>query len=98
MTRSGSADPIGIFLGNTQYAVTNGQRITAVNPFLAPPLVIRPPNSVASYPGSSPPFWIDILASGPQTMVIAICDQSDSEWDSGLLVNIEGCTDCNTDV
>ncbi|CAG7559450.1 unnamed protein product [Fusarium equiseti] len=67
----GSADPIGIFIGS--------------HPWISPPLVIRPPNSVTSYPGSTPPLWIDILAQGAQTMVIAICDQSDSEWDSGLL-------------
>ncbi|RFN52112.1 hypothetical protein FIE12Z_3664 [Fusarium flagelliforme] len=95
----GSADPIGIFLGNQQYALdTDGNRITAVNPWLAPPRVIVPPDSVTSYPGSTPPFWIDILAEGAQTMIIAICDQSDSEWDSGLLVNVEGCTDCDTNV
>ncbi|KAF4456468.1 hypothetical protein F53441_1418 [Fusarium austroafricanum] len=94
----GSADPIGVFLGNTQYAVANGQRITAVSPYLAQPLVITPPNSVTSYPGSTPPLWIDILTSGTQTMVFAVCDQSDSEWDSGLLLKAQGCTDCDTDV
>ncbi|KAL7754767.1 hypothetical protein ACKLNR_015437 [Fusarium oxysporum f. sp. zingiberi] len=95
----GSADPIGIFVGNTQYALDpNGNRITAISPYLAQPIGITPPDSVTSYPGSSPPFWIDILTSGAQTMVIAICDQSDSEWDSALLINAEGCIDCDTDV
>ncbi|KAH7229929.1 hypothetical protein BKA60DRAFT_590705 [Fusarium oxysporum] len=69
----GSSDPIGIF-------------ITATSPYLAQPIGITPPDSVTSYPGSSPPFWIDILTSG------------DSEWDSALLINAEGCIDCDTDV
>lgn len=96
---SGSADPIGIFVGGTQYALDpNGNKITATSPYLAQPIGITPPDSVTSYPGSSPPFWIDILTSGAQTMVIAICDQGDSEWDSALLINAEGCIDCDTDV
>ncbi|KNA98236.1 hypothetical protein FOXG_02632 [Fusarium oxysporum f. sp. lycopersici 4287] len=95
----GSADPIGIFVGGTQYALDpNGNKITATSPYLAQPIGITPPDSVTSYPGSSPPFWIDILTSGAQTMVIAICDQGDSEWDSALLINAEGCIDCDTDV
>ncbi|EXL68097.1 hypothetical protein FOPG_15811 [Fusarium oxysporum f. sp. conglutinans race 2 54008] len=95
----GSSDPIGIFIGGTQYALDpNGNKITATSPYLAQPIGITPPDSVTSYPGSSPPFWIDILTSGAQTMVIAICDQGDSEWDSALLINAEGCIDCDTDV
>ncbi|EXM17093.1 hypothetical protein FOTG_14665 [Fusarium oxysporum f. sp. vasinfectum 25433] len=95
----GSSDPIGIFVGGTQYALDpNGNKITATSPYLAQPIGITPPDSVTSYPGSSPPFWIDILTSGAQTMVIAICDLGDSEWDSALLINAEGCIDCDTDV
>ncbi|PCD20797.1 hypothetical protein FGRA07_04949 [Fusarium graminearum] len=95
----GSADPMGIFIGGTQYAKdTNGQRITATNRYVLQPLAITPPNSVTSYPGSSPPLFVDILTSGAQTMVIAICDQSDSEWDSALLIKAEGCVDCDTDM
>ncbi|RGP67346.1 hypothetical protein FSPOR_6106 [Fusarium sporotrichioides] len=95
----GSTDPIGIFLAGTQYALdANGNRITARSPYLSSPLVIRPPNSVTSYAGSSPPLWIDILATGTQTMVIAICDMGDAEWDSGLLIKAEGCIDCDTDI
>ncbi|UZP37089.1 hypothetical protein NXS19_004905 [Fusarium pseudograminearum] len=78
----GSADPMGIFIGGTQYAKDNdGQRITATNRYVLRPLAITPPNSVTSYPGSSPPLLVDILTSGAQTMVIAICDQGDSERD-----------------
>ncbi|QPC58101.1 hypothetical protein HYE67_000332 [Fusarium culmorum] len=95
----GSADPMGIFIGGTQYAKdTDGQRITATNRYVLRPLAITPPNSVTSYPGSSPPLWVDILTSGAQTMVIAICDQGDSEWDSALLIKAEGCVDCDTDM
>ncbi|KAI8651528.1 hypothetical protein NCS55_01397900 [Fusarium keratoplasticum] len=94
----GSADPIGIFVGGTQYATDqNGNRITATSPWLAQPLVIVPPNSVTSYPGSSPPFLRSVLVTGAQTIVIAICDQGDAEWDSGLLIKAGGCTDCDTD-
>ncbi|KAJ4181514.1 hypothetical protein NW755_011051 [Fusarium falciforme] len=94
----GSPDPIGIFVDGMQYALDeNGNRITATSPWLAQGLVIVPPNSVTSYPGSSPPFLRSVLASGAHTVVIAICDSSDSEWDSGLLINAGGCTDCDTD-
>ncbi|EKJ70335.1 hypothetical protein FPSE_09552 [Fusarium pseudograminearum CS3096] len=95
----GSADPMGIFIGGTQYAKDNdGQRITATNRYILRPLAITPPNSVTSYPGSSPPLLVDILTSGAQTMVIAICDQGDSEWDSAVLIKAEGCVDCDTDM
>ncbi|UPK99639.1 hypothetical protein LCI18_010574 [Fusarium solani-melongenae] len=94
----GSADPIGIFVGGTQYAKDqNGNRITATSPWLAQPLVIVPPNSLTSYPGSSPPFLRSVLVTGAQTIVIAICDQGDAEWDSGLLIKAGGCTDCDPD-
>ncbi|PTD05538.1 hypothetical protein FCULG_00001932 [Fusarium culmorum] len=89
----GSADPMGIFIGDT-----DGQRITATNRYVLRPLAITPPDSVTSYPGSSPPLWVDILTSGAQTMDIAICDQGDSEWDSALLIKAEGCVDCDTDM
>ncbi|KAF4989014.1 hypothetical protein FDECE_14837 [Fusarium decemcellulare] len=93
----GSADPIGFLLGGTQYALDdNGNRFTATSAYLAQPIAITPPDSVTSYPGSSPPLIKSILASGGQTLVISICDQSDSEWDSALLVKISGCVDCNT--
>ncbi|KXH27563.1 hypothetical protein CSIM01_13169 [Colletotrichum simmondsii] len=87
----GSADPIGIYLGGQQYS--NG--ITAVSNLLAQPIVITPPNSVTSYPGSSPPLLVGIPASGAQTMVFAICDKGDSEWDSALMLNAAGCVDCD---
>ncbi|KAF4472756.1 hypothetical protein FALBO_341 [Fusarium albosuccineum] len=93
----GSADPIGFLLGGTQYALDdNGNRFTATSAYLAQPIAITPPDSVTSYPGSSPPLIKSILASGGQTLVISICDQSDAEWDSALLVKIGGCVDCNT--
>ncbi|RSL98684.1 hypothetical protein CDV31_012469, partial [Fusarium ambrosium] len=93
-----SPDPIGIFVGGTQYAVDqNGDRMTATSGWLAFPYVIVPPNSVTSYPGSSPPFLQAVVGAGAQTVVIAICDFSDTEWDSGLLIKANGCDDCNTD-
>ncbi|KAJ3523119.1 hypothetical protein NM208_g12574 [Fusarium decemcellulare] len=95
----GSPDPIGIFLGGQQYAIDpNGDRLTATSPYLAFPLVIVPPNSVTSYPGSSPPLILGILGTGAQTMVLSICDFSDTEWDSALLVKVSGCTDCDTEL
>ncbi|RSL74269.1 hypothetical protein CEP53_000355 [Fusarium sp. AF-6] len=94
----GSPDPVGIFVGGTQYAVDeNGDRMTATSNWLGFPYVIVPPNSVTSYPGSSPPFLKAVVAAGAQTVVIAICDFSDTEWDSGLLIKANGCADCNTD-
>ncbi|CAM1511862.1 Fc.00g093750.m01.CDS01 [Cosmosporella sp. VM-42] len=93
---SGSSDPIGIFLGGQQYAKDeNGNKITATSRYIAAPIDIEPPDSVTSYPGSTPPLLIDILASGAQTMIISICDQSDAEWDSALLIKAEGCVDCD---
>ncbi|KAJ4249690.1 hypothetical protein NW757_007718 [Fusarium falciforme] len=94
----GSPDPIGIFVDGMQYALDdNGNRITATSPWLAQGLAIVPPDSVTSYPGSSPPFLRSVLGSGAHTVIIAICDSGDSEWDSGLLIKAGGCTDCDTD-
>ncbi|KAF4344769.1 hypothetical protein FBEOM_1311 [Fusarium beomiforme] len=91
------SDPIGIFVNNQNYALDgSGNRLTATSPWLLPPLGIVPPNSVTSYVGSSPPFWIDV-PSAPgtiQTVVIAICDKLDSSFDSALLIKAEACVDC----
>jgi hypothetical protein len=96
---SGSPDPIGIFLGGTQYALeAAGNPITATSPFLFQPIGITPPNSVTSYPGSSPPLLVGISATGAQTMVFAICDRTDTEWDSALMLKAGGCEMCDAEV
>ncbi|KAI8276625.1 hypothetical protein K4K60_007553 [Colletotrichum sp. SAR11_57] len=82
----GSPDPIGIFLGGQQYAIGyNGAKITAQSPYFSQPIVITPPDSVSSYPGSTPPLLVGIPATGTKQMVFAICDFSDTEWDSALI-------------
>ncbi|KAI1036853.1 hypothetical protein LB503_002900 [Fusarium chuoi] len=94
----GASDAIGIFVNNQNYALDgSGNRLTATNPWLSQPLAIAPPNSVTSYPGSSAPYWIDVpsLPGGPQTVVVAICDAGDAEWDSALMIKAEACVDCN---
>ncbi|KAH7006878.1 hypothetical protein EDB80DRAFT_511504, partial [Ilyonectria destructans] len=95
----GSADPIGIFVYGQQFATDeDGNRLTAVSRYLAQPIGITPPNSVTSYPSSSPPFLVGIPANGAFRVVLAICDQGDAEWDSAALFKAEGCVDCNTKV
>ncbi|KAG4261105.1 hypothetical protein FPRO06_02805 [Fusarium proliferatum] len=94
----GAPDTIGIFVNNQNYALDgSGNRLTATNPWLSQPLVIVPPNSVTSYPGSSAPYWIDVpsLPASPQTVVVAICDVGDAMWDSALMIKAEACVDCN---
>ncbi|SCN75436.1 uncharacterized protein FFB20_04856 [Fusarium fujikuroi] len=94
----GAPDTIGIFVNNQNYALDgSGNRLTATNPWLSQPLVIVPPNSVTSYPGSSAPYWIDVpsLPASPQTVVVAICDAGDAMWDSALMIKAEACVDCN---
>ncbi|KAF5632366.1 hypothetical protein F25303_9424 [Fusarium sp. NRRL 25303] len=94
----GASDAIGIFVNNQNYALDgSGNRLTATNPWLSQPLVIVPPNSVTSYPGSSAPYWIDVpsLPGGLQTVVVAICDAGDAMWDSALMIKAEACVDCN---
>ncbi|KAF4951879.1 hypothetical protein FGADI_7172 [Fusarium gaditjirri] len=94
----GAADATGIFVNNRNYALDgNGNRLSAVSPWLPQPLVIVPPNSVTSYPGSSPPYWMDVplLPGGAKTVVVAICDAGDTEWDSALMIKVEACVDCN---
>ncbi|EWZ98062.1 hypothetical protein FOWG_02320 [Fusarium oxysporum f. sp. lycopersici MN25] len=95
---SGSAaDAIGIFVNNQNYALDgNGNRLNAVSQWLSQPLVIVPPNSVTSYAGSSPPYWIDVpsFPGGMQTVVVAICDAGDNMWDSALMIKAEACVDC----
>ncbi|RKK76884.1 hypothetical protein BFJ69_g6616 [Fusarium oxysporum] len=93
----GAADAIGIFVNNQNYALDgNGNRLNALSPWLSQPLVIVPPNSVTSYAGSSPPYWIDVpsLPGGMQTVVVAICDAGDNMWDSALMIKAEACVDC----
>ncbi|TDZ61478.1 hypothetical protein CTRI78_v004346 [Colletotrichum trifolii] len=94
----GSADPISIFLNGQQYARdASGTQLSVVSPYLVDTTFsITPPNSASSYAGSSPPLLLAIPASpGPQTMVFAICDFGDSEWDSGLFLKAGGCTNCS---
>ncbi|TEA14842.1 hypothetical protein C8034_v003025 [Colletotrichum sidae] len=94
----GSPDPISIFLNGQQYARdASGTQLSVVSPYLLDSTFsITPPNSVSSYAGSSPPLLLVIPASpGPQTMVFAICDLSDREWDSGLFLKAGGCTNCS---
>ncbi|KAL2881161.1 hypothetical protein SGCOL_003451 [Colletotrichum sp. CLE4] len=91
-----SPDPIGIFLGSQQYATYGGNRITAVSELLQDPIEKTPPNSVTSYPGSSPPLLVGITASGAQTMVFAICDSGDNNYDSALMLNAAGCVNCDS--
>ncbi|RYC95453.1 hypothetical protein BFJ63_vAg1738 [Fusarium oxysporum f. sp. narcissi] len=93
----GAADAIGIFVNNQNYALDgNGNRLNAVSQWLSQPLVIVPPNSVTSYAGSSPPYWIDVpsFPGGMQTVVVAICDAGDNMWDSALMIKAEACVDC----
>ncbi|KAJ9425021.1 hypothetical protein QL093DRAFT_2112853 [Fusarium oxysporum] len=95
----GAADAIGIFVNNQNYALDgNGNRLNAVSPWLSQPLVIVPPNSVTSYAGSSPPYWIDVpsLPGGMQTVVVAICDAGDNMWDSALMIKAEACETTST--
>ncbi|KAF7563732.1 hypothetical protein G7046_g381 [Stylonectria norvegica] len=93
----GVADPIGVFLDGTQYANdVNGNRITAQSSYLKNPASIAAPNSDTSYCISSPPLAFSIPATpGAHSMVFAICDQNDHDYDSGLMINAQGCdTDC----
>ncbi|KAJ0277812.1 hypothetical protein COL940_007590 [Colletotrichum noveboracense] len=63
--QGGSPDPIGIFLDGQQYAIGyDGARITATSPYFVQPIVITPPDSVSSYPGSTPPLLVGIPATG----------------------------------
>ncbi|KAF4438919.1 hypothetical protein FACUT_4547 [Fusarium acutatum] len=94
----GASDPIGIFLNNQNYDLDgNGNRLTAVSPWMSQPLMIVPPNSVTSYPGSSQPYWTDVpsLPGVPQTVVVAICDSGDAGWDAALMIKAEACVGCN---
>ncbi|KAG7413798.1 hypothetical protein Forpe1208_v008342 [Fusarium oxysporum f. sp. rapae] len=94
---AGQPDPIGIFLDGTQYANdANGQPINADSSYLQSPTNINRPASDTSYDSSSPPLLFGVSASpGAHSLVLAICDFSDRDFDSGLMINIEGCTDCN---
>ncbi|TDZ33932.1 hypothetical protein C8035_v000673 [Colletotrichum spinosum] len=93
----GSADPISIFLNGQQYARDGSAQLNVLSPYVrGAGFSIKPPNSVSSYADSSPPLLLVIPASpGPQTMVFAICDLGDTEWDSGLFLKAGGCTNCS---
>ncbi|KAH7209938.1 hypothetical protein DER44DRAFT_864616 [Fusarium oxysporum] len=87
-------DPIGVYLDGTQYANDpNGDRLTATSSYLN---AIQPPNSDTSYDDSSPPLLFGIqTTAGAHQVVIAICDDGDRSFDSGLMINAQACTDCN---
>ncbi|KAF9872969.1 hypothetical protein CkaCkLH20_09479 [Colletotrichum karsti] len=86
-------DPIGIYLDSQLYSVdTSGNLITAASSFLAQPIGITPPNSVTSYNMSSPPLLLPIFTTpGTHTMVFAICDASNANFDSALMIRAAGC-------
>ncbi|KAH8901961.1 hypothetical protein BR93DRAFT_867808, partial [Coniochaeta sp. PMI_546] len=92
----GVADPVGVYLDGTQYATdSNGNRITAQSSYLKDPIYILAPNSDTSYYSSSPPLAFSMPAApGAHTVIFAVCDQNDRDYDSGLLLNAGGCLDC----
>ncbi|KAB5577974.1 hypothetical protein GE09DRAFT_536426 [Coniochaeta sp. 2T2.1] len=91
------ADRVGIWLDGTQYAKdASGNQITSLSNYIRSPIYITKPNDDMSYAAASPPLIFSIPASpGQHTMVFAMCDTTDHDYDSGLLVNARGCAaDC----
>ncbi|RGP58141.1 hypothetical protein FSPOR_11924 [Fusarium sporotrichioides] len=107
----GRPDPIGIYLDDVLWSIDDSfQRITATSKYLNEEIGINEQekndiegngaiNRATRYDGSSPPLLVGIPATpGEHTMVFAICDTIDGDWDSGLLVKAKGCRDCDPKV
>lgn len=105
----GRPDPIGIYLDGTLWSIDgSNQRITATSEYLNGEIGIseidkfdfgNEMNRATRYDGSSPPLLIGIPANpGEHTMIFAICDSTDGDSDSGLMVKAKGCKDCNPQV
>ncbi|KAH7185980.1 uncharacterized protein B0J16DRAFT_399835 [Fusarium flagelliforme] len=109
----GRPDPIGIYLDGTLWSIDDSnQRITATSEYLNGEIGINELDKVefdfgngdeinraTRYDGSSPPLLIGIPAvPGEHTMIFAICDSTDGNFDSGLMVKAKGCKDCDPQV
>ncbi|KAG8667809.1 hypothetical protein FPOAC2_13007 [Fusarium poae] len=107
----GRPDPIGIYLDDVLWSIDDSNnRITATSKYLNEEIGIKEKgkfdfpgentvNRATRYDGSSPPLLVGIPATpGEHTMIFAICDAVDSNWDSALMVKAKGCKDCNPKV
>ncbi|KAM0227725.1 hypothetical protein ACHAPO_011293 [Fusarium lateritium] len=107
----GRPDPIAIFLDDVLWSIDDGNnRITATSKYLNEEIGINEKDKVNNpfspdfnratrYDGSSPPLLVGIPATpGMHTMVFAVCDAVDGQWDSALMVKAKGCQDCNPEV
>ncbi|KAG8358517.1 hypothetical protein FVEN_g3771 [Fusarium venenatum] len=107
----GRPDPIAIFLDDVLWSIDDSNdRITATSKYLNEEIGINEKdkedwpfspdfNRATRYDGSSPPLLVGIPAiPGVHTMVFAVCDAFDGQWDSALMVKAKGCKDCNPQV
>ncbi|KAM0239502.1 hypothetical protein ACHAP5_008292 [Fusarium lateritium] len=94
------SDPIAIWLNGDQYAIdSSGQQITARSEFLNEPIGIGRPQNGLQYGRASPSLLFGIpTRPGINTLVFAACDLNDDVLDTGLLFNIKGCVDCDTNI
>ncbi|KAM0225150.1 hypothetical protein ACHAQD_001081 [Fusarium lateritium] len=94
------SDPIAIWLNGDQYAIdSSGQQITATSEFLNEPIGIGRPQNGLQFGRASPLLLLGIpTRPGVNTLVFAACDLNDDALDTGLLSNIKGCVDCDTNI
>jgi len=87
-------DVMGIYIDNQQIAFDpTGAPITINGPFFASNQVLIPPASGSPYDGSTPILTARAnVAPGDHTLVIAICDINDRQYDSAGFFTIGGCT------
>ncbi|CEI41789.1 unnamed protein product [Fusarium venenatum] len=111
IAEGGRPDPIAIFLDDVLWSIDDSNdRITATSKYLNEEIGINEKdkedwpfspdfNRATRYDGSSPPLLVGIPAiPGVHTMVFAVCDAFDGQWDSALMVKAKGCKDCNPQV
>ncbi|KAM0442739.1 hypothetical protein ACHAQK_003794 [Fusarium lateritium] len=94
------SDPIAIWLNGDQYAIdSSGQQITATSEFLNEPIGIGRPQNGLQFGRASPLLLLGTpTRPGVNTLVFAACDLNDDALDTGLLFNIKGCVDCDTNI
>ncbi len=91
-------DAVGVFLDGVNHALdAAGNPITITGPFFSGTSVVTATGT--EYDGSTPRLQQQVpLTPGEHTLIIVVCDASDSSYDTGLfLAGLAGCKgDCAT--
>ncbi|CAJ0549763.1 Ff.00g033760.m01.CDS01 [Fusarium sp. VM40] len=91
---------IVIWMNGEQYAVDSSEQQTSTNSeYLSDPISISYPNTGLQFNNASSLLLLGIPTQlGTNILIFAFCDLNDDVLDTGLLFNIKGCVDCDTNI